>query len=240
MPSAPTSPATTPLLRRPWVAPLGVLTVAFLAFTLPPYLGLDPSESRIPPRFPGHYALLVLHIFFGSVALLTGCLQVWPWLRKNHPAVHRWSGRLYVFAGVLPAGLATLTFTWRGSFGPNQEVANTTLAVLWLAVTVAGYRTARARRFSEHREWMIRSFALAFSIVTNRLWQVVFILAFAPDGDPSSAQFAQAIGVSTWVSWLANLFLAEWWLRRTDRKRGPRNRSRQPVPRASTDTLART
>ncbi|TCP47309.1 putative membrane protein DUF2306 [Tamaricihabitans halophyticus] len=224
-----TSRVSRPILRRPWVGPLLVGTIAFLAFTLPPYLGLDPSQSRVEPRFPGHYATLVLHIFFGSVALCTACLQVWPWLRTRYPAVHRWSGQLYVFLGVLPAGIASLWFTWRGEFGANQEVANTTLAVLWLACTIAGYRMARARRFADHREWMIRSFALSFSIVTNRLWQVVFLGMFVPGGfagDPGSPEFAQAIGASTWVSWLVNLFIAEWWLRRTSRKRPPRNRSR--------------
>ena len=30
------------------------------------------------------------------------CLQVWPWLRTRYPDVHRRTGRVYVFAGVLP------------------------------------------------------------------------------------------------------------------------------------------
>lgn len=94
------SAAPRPFFERPWIASLGVLTVVFLAFTLPPYLGLDPSQSRVPIHFPMHYPMLVAHIFFGSVALSTACLQVWKWLRQHYPAVHRWSGRLYVFAGV--------------------------------------------------------------------------------------------------------------------------------------------
>ncbi|MBD0324764.1 MAG: DUF2306 domain-containing protein [Aldersonia sp.] len=70
------------------------------------------------------------HIFFGSVALLTACLQVWPWLRRRHPAVHWYSGRLYVFAGALPAGLAVLTVVPFGTWGANQRTANTMLALL--------------------------------------------------------------------------------------------------------------
>jgi len=31
----------------------------------------------------------VAHILFGSVALVTACLQIWPWLRRTHPTVHR-------------------------------------------------------------------------------------------------------------------------------------------------------
>lgn len=210
-------------VRRPWIAPLALLTVAFLAFSLPPYLTLDPSQARlpVPDGYPWYYPMLVTHIFFGTVALLAACLQVWPWLRKHRPAVHRWSGRLYVFAGVLPAGLAALTITPLGVWGANQRTANTILALLWLTTTVAGYRAARRRRYADHREWMIRSFALAFSIVANRPWSFLCILVFAPeaitaDGDlAASPALAQAIGVSTWLSWVVNLLLAEWWLRRT-------------------------
>ena len=80
-----------PLWRRPWVVPLAVLTVIFVGYALPPYLTLDPAQARLQPlpEFPGYYALLVTHIFLGSVVLLTACLQVWPWLRRTHPKVHR-------------------------------------------------------------------------------------------------------------------------------------------------------
>lgn len=80
--------------RRPWVAPMFVVTFAFLAFSLPPYFSLDPGRSRLPLRedFSLHFPLLVAHIGFGTIALITCCLQVWPWLRQKHPRVHRVSG----------------------------------------------------------------------------------------------------------------------------------------------------
>ena len=48
-----------PLWRRPWVVPLAVLTVAFVAFALPPYLTLDPAQARLQPMpaFRGYYPL---------------------------------------------------------------------------------------------------------------------------------------------------------------------------------------
>lgn len=138
--------------------------------------------------------------------------------------MHRWSGRLYVFAGALPAGLAVLTITPFSFSGPNQRIANTMLALLWLATTLAGYRAARRRRFAEHREWMIRRVALAFSIVANRLWVVVCLAMFVPeaptaDGSVTAAAIAQAVGVATWLSWVVNLLVAEWWLNRTRSRR---------------------
>lgn len=226
------------VLSRPWIAPLAVLTVAFLAYSLPPYLTFDPARSRVPvpEDVAYYYPALVTHILFGSVALLTAVLQLWPWLRRTRPAVHRWSGRAYVFAGAIPAGLATLLVAPLGDWGPNQQVANTTLGVLWLLTTVIGYRRARQRRFAEHREWMIRSFALAFSIVANRAWGAVCIMVFAPDGPADPAAMGQAIGLACWLSLVTNLGLAELWLyrsrarQRIARRTRPATEQRRSVP----------
>lgn len=217
-----TAQRTEPAVRWPW-AGLALLTLAFLAFALPPYVTLDPAQARlpIPAGYPWYYAALAGHILFGTVALGTACLQLWPWLRAHHPRVHRLSGRLYVFAGALPASLVVLTITPFGMWGANQRAANTLLALLWLATTLAGWRAARAGRYGEHREWMVRSTALAFSIVANRFWSFACIILLAPEAVAvdgtlvPSPEVAQAIGVSTWLSWVINLLVAEWWLART-------------------------
>jgi len=102
-------------------------------------------------------------------------------------------------------------------FGPTIRVSNVLLAVLWLTFTAAGFWMARRRRFVEHRRWMIRSFALTMSIITNRFWAVVATIALAPQ---LSTMFAgnemlmvQTIaGLSGWVGWVLPLLVAEWWL----------------------------
>ena len=58
------------------------------------------------------------HIVFGSIAMLTCCLQIWPWLRARNLALHRGLGRVYVFAGVLPAGLLGFVVGVNTPFGP--------------------------------------------------------------------------------------------------------------------------
>ncbi|MGH3964090.1 MAG: DUF2306 domain-containing protein [Pseudonocardiaceae bacterium] len=205
-----------------WMLPLALLCVAFVAFALPPYLTFDPSQSRLPglrEGFPLYYPLLVTHILFGSVALLAGCMQVWPWFRHRYPVAHRTIGRVYVFGGVLPAGIAVLGVAPLSSTGFVSQVGNTMLALLWLPITIAGYRMARQRRFAEHREWMIRSFALTTSIVVNRLWLVLLFIVLSPQvdttfGGDQAAMINAAAGASVWLSWVVNLLVAEWWLQR--------------------------
>ncbi len=216
-----TAPPRERWWRRPWIAPLAAISIVFVAFSLPPYLSLDPELSRVPQpdNFAAHYPVLVGHVVFGSVALLTACLQVWPWFRRRHPAGHRISGRIYVFAGVLPAGAMALTVGVMTPFGPIARVSNVLLASLWLLFTITGYRMARRRRYVQHRRWMIRSFALTASIITNRLWGVVAYLIFEPqlnttfDGNEKMLTWTIA-GLTTWLGWVIPLLAAEWWLDR--------------------------
>lgn len=210
--------ARPPLLRRPWVVPLAVLTV-ISGYAVPPYLTLDPARARIQPMPPhaSYYPLWVTHIFLGSVALLTACLQVWPWLRRSHLRVHRWSGRIY-FAAALSASFCVMIISPMGLHGANQRVANTMLAILWFATTLAGFRAIRQRRYADHRQWMLRSVALAFSIVAFRFWMPVALAIFVTEiytgAEIDPAALNQVIGVTSWVSWVVNLLIVEWWLHR--------------------------
>ena len=215
-----------------------MISIIFVAFSLPPYLSLDARQSRVPQpdNFAAHYPILVAHVIFGSIALLTACLQVWPWLRQRYPRVHRIIGRVYVFGGVLPAGILGLTIGAYSPFGPFARVSNVLLALLWLVFTTTGYRMARQRRHAEHRRWMVRSFALTASIITNRLWAVIGFLVLSPQldtlfGGNEKMLMWTIAGLATWLGWVIPLLVAEWWLEREGsagyRARAPA--TRQPV-----------
>lgn len=226
------SPQKVRWWRRPWIAPLALVTGLFLATSLPRYVGLDPAQSLVPTdRGPAFYPALVTHIFTGSVMLSAAVLQLWPWLRAHHPRVHRWSGRVYV-AAAIPTALAALVVAQFPSGGVAQQVANTMLGILLLTFTLLGYRAVRQRRFGDHREWMIRSTALAFSIVTNRFWAPVLIAIYVPGAltDPDigfgSPEIEGAAIASAWVSFIVNLLLAEWWIHRKPKKWARMQRSR--------------
>jgi uncharacterized membrane protein YozB (DUF420 family) len=209
---------STPRRVRIGLVAFAAVVLAFLAFSLPPYLGLDPAQSRVAPVYPLHYPLLVAHIGFGTIALLTAGLQIWPWLRRAHPRVHRWSGRLYLFGGVFPAGVAVLGAAPVSATGPVGAVGNSMLAVLWLGTAWAGWRAARDRRYADHRRWMVRSVALTFSIVVNRVWIGIYLGVFALFGPLDEAAVLGASAASVWTSWVVNLLVAEWWLLRPRRR----------------------
>jgi uncharacterized membrane protein YozB (DUF420 family) len=208
--------------RRPWIAPLALVATAFVVLSVPRYLSLDPARSRIPApeSFAAYYPMLVGHVFFASFALLTAPLQVWPWFRQRYRTTHRLIGRIYVFGGVLPAGLLGLAIGAVSPFGPLIRVSNVLLAALWLACTIAGYRMVRQRRYDEHRKWMIRSFALTMSIITNRAWAMIWFVVLTPhlqttfEGNEKML-FLTVAGLTSWMGWVIPLLVAQWWLERT-------------------------
>ncbi|GAB2501635.1 DUF2306 domain-containing protein [Nocardiopsis aegyptia] len=217
--------------ERPWIAPLALFSLVFLLYSVPPYLALDPARARLPvPDHPSWYfTALVTHIFGGTLLTLLVIVQVWPWVRRRYPAVHRWSGRAYVLAGVPFVGVPALLIAPYSGSGAGGQVSNTVWAVLWLSFTVAGYVMARRRRFAAHREWMLRSFALVFGIAFNRVLLIVLILVMLPRVDTVYGGDVDAMGLalgpaSGFLSWIIPLLAVEWWLKyRRPRRRVPRS-----------------
>ncbi|MCG8921856.1 DUF2306 domain-containing protein [Lentzea sp. CC55] len=213
--------------RRPWIAPLMMVVAAFLAFSVPPYLTFDPAHSRLEPP-PGndlYYPLLVAHVLCGTVAMATACFQVWPAFRARHRTGHRITGRVYVYAGALPAGVLGLYVGWHTTAGPSVLVANLVGSALWVVTTATGLWMARRRRYDEHRRWMSRSFALAMSIALSRVINVPAMIVLTPQVDTAFGgnevlmrNTATSIGV--WLSPLLLLLLTDWVLER--RKPGAR------------------
>ncbi|MCR6483498.1 DUF2306 domain-containing protein [Amycolatopsis sp. OK19-0408] len=198
--------------------PLAVAVVATLLTMWPAYIDLDPAKASVPIPAGNHvkYPLLVLHVTFGSIALITAALQVWPWLRRRHPAVHRISGRVYIFAGVVPsAAMATgLVFVMGDDQGASW-MSRVVLDALWVATTVIGYWKARQGRWAEHRRYMIYSFALTLDVFTARL--LSFLLLAFTSAQVTSDEFLDMI---SWGAWTATLLGAFWWLER--RRRSPK------------------
>jgi hypothetical protein len=154
---------------------------------------------------------LVVHAACAGLALLLVPLQLLPALRRRR-TLHRWIGRSYATA-VMVAGSAGLALSVGSTAGPIAATGFLLLAVSWLYVTGQGWLTARARRFDEHRAWMIRSFALTFAAVTLRVY-----MPLAEMGGLDPQQSYRAIA---WLAWVPNLLVAELYLRRGSMRLAP-------------------
>ncbi|MEE2041773.1 DUF2306 domain-containing protein [Nocardiopsis sp. CT-R113] len=218
--------------ERPWIAPLALLCGIFVAFSVPPYARLDPATAPIPiwEEPVWYYPMLLSHIFGGTVLMALVILQVWPWIRRNHPAVHRWSGRVYVMFGIPFVGVPALLIAPHSHGGTSVAIINVLWATAWLAFTSIGYVMARRRRYATHREWMLRSFALILSIPLARVSVPLLTIAMLPrlesgyGGDLEALILDIAPGAA-FLNTVLPLLFVEWWLKY--RRPGGRGARRQ-------------
>lgn len=183
-----------------------LLAILSLGIAAGSYRYLLPSTPGIPPDVAKNlmrHPWLVLHAGLAATALVIGPFQFVPRLRAAHPQLHRWMGRTYVFA-CLAGGGAGLMLAWGTDAGPVAQLGFGALAISWIVCAAQAWRMALARRFVEHRRWMVRSFALTFAAVTLRLY--LPIAAFS--GHP----FLEGYRLISWACWVPNLLVAELYL----------------------------
>src|SRR5882757_544597 len=201
-----------------WSALLTIVVAAFLVFSLPPYLTVDPAQSRVPSTFGLHYPLLIAHVALATVAMVMALVQIGPGVRDRWPRMHRRAGRVYV-AAALPAAASGMVIGAATPFGPILAVGSVVLAALWFGFTVNGYLAARRHRFADHRRNMLCSVTLAFSIITNRIWTPILYIGLQPlrdsvfGGDEERFTWLVA-GLGGWLGWTIPLLAVRWWLRR--------------------------
>ena len=182
------------------VGALGCVAIAAYAYHyLAPGAFVPPNIGKNPMAYPW----LFVHAGFAATALLAGPFQFLPGLRARQPRIHRWIGRTYVTACLI-GGSAGLLLATGTTAGPIAAAGFGALAVLWLGATAIALRRALARRFDEHRRWMIRSFAMTFAAVTLRIYMPLAQIAHL---DPAEAYLAIA-----WLAWVPNLIVAELYL----------------------------
>jgi uncharacterized membrane protein len=202
--------------RAKWLTPvLAVIVAAFLLFSLPPYF---TGGTRVPATFGLHYPLLVAHVMFGSVAMVTAVAQIWPRLRARRPVLHRRTGRVYVGAAI-PAAVLAMVIGSATPFGPLLAVSNVLLGAVWLWFTVNGFVAARQRRFADHRRHMVRSATVALSTITNRIWTPLLFIALQPLQDSVFGGNEEhylwfVAGLGAWLGWTIPLATVQWWLTR--------------------------
>ena len=199
-----------PIYSAAWrlVVVLLILEIAFVS-ALRYVIG---SEAQPPPILANAFAhpFLVIHVVAAMIALLVGPLQFVRRLRTRRPAVHRAFGKAYVAAIAIgsPAGFVLALGT---SAGPLAATGFAAVAVLSIAFTWLGWRAAVQSRFAEHRAWMLRSWAMTAGAITLRL--------LLPASAMLGLGFYTAYPVIAWLSWLTNLALVEYLIRRA---RGPK------------------
>ncbi len=144
-----------------------LLAAAFIGrYVFPYYLNFSPEGFHVV-YWPRRWGLLA-HVTAGMMALALGPIQFWTGLRARAPAVHRWTGRLYL-VGVAVGSVAGLYMAITTTGGWDYGVALGGLAVAWAGCAMVAWLAIRRRAISLHRRWMIRTYVVTFAFVIYRL-----------------------------------------------------------------------
>jgi hypothetical protein len=161
------------------------------------------ATGWVPGDTVGNGAMAV-HVGVAVLVLLAGGLQLVPVVRRRWPAVHRWSGRVYL-TGCAIGAVSGLSLVWgRGTVGDrSQHMAISINAALLLGCAVMAGRTARRRAFAAHEAWAIRTMLAASGVLFFRLFLALWLLVFrAPVGfDPRtfSGPFLTTLAFTAYV-----------------------------------------
>lgn len=185
-----------------WWLLTALLSLALAGFS---YRYLVGGELLAPNVLANLFARpwLYVHAAGAATALLIGWLQISPPLRRRWPGLHRRTGRVYVMACLI-GGIGGLFLAAGATAGPVATAGFGSLAMLWIAVNLLGWRAALDRRFEAHRRWMLRSWALTLAAVTLRLYMLA-LPALHVDG-------LEGYRAISFLCWIPNLLIAEAWL----------------------------
>lgn len=170
-------------------------------------LPVDPGEAN----YVKHALISAMHFVPGLAFTLIGPIQFMPQVRRRWPALHRWSGRVFVLAGLSVAITAmgfNLFFPPVG--GVFKAAAVYVFSVAQIVALVIAMRAILSKDVVRHRAWMLRAFAIGLGVSTMRFY---FIPMYALFGLPSNFH----IGLGMWIGFGVNVVVAEFILRRERR-----------------------
>ena len=173
-----------------------------LAISTPLYGSFAPEHLPVMAAHPGVEAL---HRLGGALYMILGVLQFMPRLRARRPALHRWSGRVFLalsVAAALSGVFMALAFPYERGEGPPSIV----FGGLMVFFAVQAYLHIRRGDVVGHREWVTRCFAVGLGIATIRLIAAVVL-------NTTHLVTRQIITPTFWIGWTVTVLAAEALIR---------------------------
>jgi hypothetical protein len=193
-----------PVKLAVWAA-MGLMTLSVALLSELPLLA--PGTTSRAHLFDIRW-LLIPHVAGAALALTTGAVQFSSRIRLWNLGFHRITGRIYVGA-IFVAGPAAIVM----SHGTLFFEATLVQAGAWLVTAAAALLTARNRQIEQHRQWVVRSYAVTFTfIVLHVVNPTGFWTHF------SEADYATAIIICTFLAVLVPDVAFSW--RAMTRRRG--------------------
>ena len=209
------------LVRILWSAVMFLASIGLAVATRRTIVLMKPgtmSSAKNPAvqldaHFANHATLTLAHVLPAMLFMVLGPLQFVRGLRAKYPQVHRWSGRIFLTASTV-VGVTGLTMALGKTIGGVDEKAAITLFGTFFLIALAkALWHALRREFAQHREWMIRGYAIGLAVATIRpIMGTFFAAALLRGHAPEPKEF---FGTAFWIGFTLQTIAAEIWINYT-------------------------
>lgn len=202
-----------------WFATVAVGQWIFIAYLLAHYVvpaltgGLaawaahDLATGYVDGDTWGNLAV-AMHVFLAILVLGAGQLQLVPSLRARRPALHRWTGRIYMTGAIVTGGTGLYMVWVRGNprAGPLEHIGTSIGALLIIVFAAMALYCAFERDIRAHRRWALRLFMVVSGVWFIRLGYGLWFL-FGGDSPAELKAFSVFISYAQYLVPLAALEL---------------------------------
>ncbi len=194
-----------------WVA-IGLSVIILLVFgaiRLADMTHDPPPTDRFGVRYVQHPWVALLHIVPGLLFLTLAPLQFVARIRQRRIGLHRGLGRMLATCAAISGLFALVAALRLPAFGGiSTQAATVFFGVIFLFSLAKAIRHIRRKEVRLHREWMIRTYALATGVASIRVFIALFMAL-------SDLAFEEVFGTSFWLGFGVNLLVAEVWINHT-------------------------
>jgi uncharacterized membrane protein len=181
----------------------------------PPAVAANPAVAQfaaLDDLFTRYPILTLVHSVPGLLFMLLGPWQFSATIRARHLRWHRCNGRTFVCCAVM-IGVSALvmSFGMPAIGGMNQAAATTLFGAFFLLALGKAVWHIRRKEVAQHREWMIRAFAVGLAVATIRPIIGIFFATSRASGLTPREFF----GIAFWMGFTLQLMAAEAWIRWT-------------------------
>lgn len=150
--------------------------------------------------------VIIVHIFCGSLALLSGPPLLWEYFRNRFLKIHRILGKVYIISILVSAISALyLTFTTAKSVNLPYVFSLQILISVWISSTLFAFWSVKNRKMVQHKEWMVRSYIVTLAFIGQAfLFKLPFIQALGT--------FEEIFSSAVWFSWSVPMTAFQFYL----------------------------
>ena len=199
---------------------LSTYAMASIAFPylVPPFptdIDFLANKPRQTLETPYYMVAFYIHISSSVLVLAAGLTQFSKRLMFRYPKWHRNIGKIYVFTVLCLSAPTGLVMAFHGSGGAAARWAFVLQASGWWFLTFMAYRKVLHKDLLAHGEFMLRSYAMAFSAISLRagtfvfVWIKIWMDIRCPNQDWSLLCYPNFYVLEAWLSWVLNLAVAE-------------------------------